>query len=62
VERDRALARGREAGQRIAWGEAYASLSLADRSSSLGGADLELLAAAAYQSMTNPAARIALDG
>jgi DNA-binding CsgD family transcriptional regulator len=48
VERDRALAQGREAGQRLAWREAYTSLSLADQSSSLGGADLELLAAAAY--------------
>jgi hypothetical protein len=45
VERDRALARGREAGQRLAWREAYTSLSLADQSSLLGGADLELLAA-----------------
>jgi ATP/maltotriose-dependent transcriptional regulator MalT len=48
VEQDRALARGREAGQRLAWRGAYTSLSLADQSSSLGGADLELLAAAAY--------------
>jgi hypothetical protein len=40
--------KGREAGRRLAWGEAYTSLSLADQSSSLEGADLELLAAAAY--------------
>ena len=42
------LTRGREAGQRRAWGDAYRSLSLADESSSLAGQDLELLAAAAY--------------
>ena len=48
MERDRALARGREAGQRLAWRDAYTSLSRADQSSALGGADLELLAAAAY--------------
>jgi ATP/maltotriose-dependent transcriptional regulator MalT len=48
VEQDRALTQGREAGQRLAWREAYTSLSVADQSSSLGGADLELLAAAAY--------------
>ena len=48
MERERALTRGREAGQRLAWREAYTSLSLADQSSSLGGTDLELLAAAAY--------------
>ena len=36
VEQDRALAQGREAGQRLAWREAYTSLSLADQSSSLG--------------------------
>src|SRR5690606_30810851 len=45
--RDRAIARGREAGQRFAWREAYTSLSLADQSS-FCGTDLELLAAAAY--------------
>ena len=48
MEQDQALTQGREAGQRLAWREAYTSLSLADQSSSLGGADLELLAAAAY--------------
>ena len=48
MEGDGALARGREAGQRLAWRDAYTSLSLADQSSPLGGADLELLAAAAY--------------
>ena len=42
------LARGREAGQRLAWGDAYRSLSLADESGSLAGEDLELLAAASY--------------
>ena len=36
MERDRALARGREAGRRLAWREAYTSLSLADQSSSFG--------------------------
>ena len=36
MEQDRALAQGREAGQRLAWREAYTSLSLADQSSSLG--------------------------
>jgi hypothetical protein len=48
VERDQALARGREAGERLAWRPAYTSLSLAEQSSPLVGADLELLAAAAY--------------
>lgn len=48
MDRDQALARGREAGQRLAWGDAYTSLSLAGESSPLKGADLELLAAAAY--------------
>jgi DNA-binding CsgD family transcriptional regulator len=48
VTGDDELTRGREAGQRLAWGDAYRSLSLADESSSLGGEDLELLAAAAY--------------
>ena len=48
MEGDGALARGREAGERLAWRDAYTSLSLADQSSPLGGADLELLAAAAY--------------
>ena len=42
------LARGREAGQRLAWSDAYTSLRLADQSGSLAGEDLELLAAAAY--------------
>jgi ATP/maltotriose-dependent transcriptional regulator MalT len=45
---DGALARGREAAGRLAWAEAYTALSLADRSSSLAGEDLELLASAAY--------------
>lgn len=45
---DGELARGREAGRRLAWGDAYASLSLAEQSGSLAGEDLELLAAAAY--------------
>ena len=45
---DGELARGREAAARLAWGDAYSALSLADRSSSLAGADLELLATAAY--------------
>jgi DNA-binding CsgD family transcriptional regulator len=42
------LERGREAARRLAWAEAYTALSLADRSSSLAGEDLELLATAAY--------------
>jgi DNA-binding NarL/FixJ family response regulator len=42
------LARGRDAAGRLAWADAYAALSLADRSSSLDGEDLELLATAAY--------------
>jgi DNA-binding CsgD family transcriptional regulator len=42
------LARGREAAGRLAWADAYTALSLADRSSSLAGEDLELLATAAY--------------
>jgi ATP/maltotriose-dependent transcriptional regulator MalT len=45
---DEELARGREAGERLAWGDAYRSLSLADRSGSVVGKDLELLAVAAY--------------
>jgi DNA-binding CsgD family transcriptional regulator len=45
---DGELARGREAAGRLAWAEAYTALSLADRSSSLAGEDLELLATAAY--------------
>lgn len=45
---DGELAKGREAGRRLAWGDAYASLSLAEQSGSLAGEDLELLAAAAY--------------
>lgn len=45
---DKELGRGREAGQRLAWGDAYTSLSLADQSSSMVGEDLELLATAAY--------------
>ena len=42
------VARGREAGQRLAWNDAYTSLRLADQSGSLVGDDLELLGAAAY--------------
>jgi len=42
------LARGREAGHRLAWADAYAALSLADQSASLAGGDLELLGSAAY--------------
>src|SRR5918995_634120 len=45
---DGELARGREAARRLAWADAYTALSLADRSSSLAGEDLELLATAAY--------------
>jgi DNA-binding CsgD family transcriptional regulator len=45
---DAELARGREAAGRLAWADAYTALSLADRSSSLAGEDLELLATAAY--------------
>jgi DNA-binding NarL/FixJ family response regulator len=45
---DEELTRVREAGQRLAWGEAYVLLSLADQSSSLAAEDLEVLAAAAY--------------
>jgi DNA-binding CsgD family transcriptional regulator len=45
---DGELARGREAVGRLAWADAYAALSLADRSSSLAVEDLELLATAAY--------------
>ena len=42
------LARGRDAGRRLAWAEAHAALSGADQASLLVGEDLELLAAAAY--------------
>ena len=45
---DAELIRGREAGERLAWGDAYGSLSLADKSNCLAGEDLELLACAAY--------------
>jgi DNA-binding NarL/FixJ family response regulator len=45
---DGELARGREAAGRLAWADAYTALSLADRTSSLAGEDLELLATAAY--------------
>jgi DNA-binding CsgD family transcriptional regulator len=45
---DAVLTRGREAGHRFAWGDAYEALSLAGESGSLAGEDLELLAAAAY--------------
>ena len=42
------LVRGRQAAGRLAWDDAYTALSRADRSSSLDGHDLELLATAAY--------------
>jgi ATP/maltotriose-dependent transcriptional regulator MalT len=45
---DGELVRGRQAAGRLAWADAYTALSLADRSSSLAGKDLELLATAAY--------------
>jgi DNA-binding CsgD family transcriptional regulator len=45
---DSDLTRGREAARRLAWADAYTALSLADRSSSLAGENLELLATAAY--------------
>jgi ATP/maltotriose-dependent transcriptional regulator MalT len=45
---DGALARGREAAERLAWADAYTALSLADQSSPLPAQDLELLATAAY--------------
>ena len=42
------LAGRRDAGQRLAWADAYAVLSKADESTSLAGEDLEDLACAAY--------------
>ncbi len=42
------LARGRASYARSAWGDTYEALSNADRTSSLGGEDLELLATAAH--------------
>lgn len=48
VAGDGELARGREAGQQLAWADAYTALSVADQSTSLAGGDLELLASAAY--------------
>jgi DNA-binding CsgD family transcriptional regulator/tetratricopeptide (TPR) repeat protein len=42
------LERGRECYQRRSWAEAHRLLSLADRAAALAGADLELLAMAAY--------------
>ena len=45
---DGELERGRQAAARLAWADAYAALSLADRSSSLRAEDLEVLATAAY--------------
>ena len=42
------LERGRQAYGRRAWIEAYEALSLADRASSLGAGDVELLATSAY--------------
>lgn len=44
----RDLARGRAAGRRLAWADAYAALSRVDPPESLTGEDLEVLAAAAY--------------
>jgi hypothetical protein len=43
-----ALKQGRESHRRRAWGDAFESLSRADRAAPLGAADLELLATAAY--------------
>jgi ATP/maltotriose-dependent transcriptional regulator MalT len=43
-----ALMEGREAARRLAWADAHAALSRADRSSPLAAEDLELLATAAY--------------
>ena len=43
-----AVARGRDAGRRLAWADAYRLLSRVDPPESLTGEDLELLAAAAY--------------
>jgi DNA-binding NarL/FixJ family response regulator len=48
VAGDDELARGREAAGRLAWADAYTALSRADRSSSLAGEDLELLATSAH--------------
>lgn len=42
------LERGHEAFRRRAWADAYAALRLADKVAPLGGADLEMLATAAY--------------
>jgi DNA-binding NarL/FixJ family response regulator len=42
------LARGPEAGHRLARADAYTAVSVADQSASLAGADLELLASTAY--------------
>ena len=42
------VARGRDAGRRLAWADAYRLLSRVDPPESLTGEDLELLAAAAY--------------
>jgi DNA-binding NarL/FixJ family response regulator len=43
---DGELERGRQAAARLAWADAYAALSLADRSASLRAGDLELPATA----------------
>ena len=48
LSHDGELARGRAAGQRFEWADAYRFLSLADESGALSAEDLELLAAAAY--------------
>lgn len=42
------LARGRDAAARLAWAQAYQSLTLAHRDGALAAADLELLATASY--------------
>ena len=42
------LIRGRASAHRLAWADAYESLSRAEQSASLAGEDLEVLAAAAY--------------
>ena len=48
ITTDPALAAGRLAYERHAWGEAYESLSAADAAGDLGAEDLERLAIAAY--------------
>ncbi len=48
MDRQSDLDRGRAAGRRFGWAEAYQALSSADRASPLGADDLHLLATAAY--------------